>query len=100
VTRKTTNVDIGNGKVRARTRIEGDACEQGTFEARHSQYTLLSAIGATPDLTACALVAFEKLTMYHNGTSWVVEAEAIVDDPQGLLNASTPTNSAGIALRS
>lgn len=82
------NVDIGNHQVRAKVFIRANPCAVTAPESKFRQYELLRALGEVPELTYCAYQPFERLVIYHDGLSWIADAEAIVEDPQGTLNAS------------
>lgn len=82
--RRTNNVNIGEGKVRATVRLEGEECSQDTFEARFYQAQMLKVIHDSPALLECAMAPFQTLRMFHDGAKWVIEAEAIVDAPPSL----------------
>jgi hypothetical protein len=51
----------------------------------YQQHYLLETISLDPALTYCGLAPFETLKIYHNGTAWVADAEAIVT--KGFLDA-------------
>lgn len=76
--RVTADVTVGEGKKKSRVRLTSVPCAPGTVEARVEQYRLLRNVADLPDLTHCGLEPFEKLTMYHDGQAWVIEAEAVV----------------------
>jgi hypothetical protein len=77
--RTSSRIPIQDDKIRYRVTIEGEEFSRGTQESRIEQFRLLMAIAEDPGLTACGMGDFHKLTMLHNGTRWVIEAEAIVD---------------------
>ena len=66
-----------------------DPCRIGAPESKIRQYQLLQAIAEMPDLTTCATESFQTLHVYHDGTAWVAEAEAVVSDPTGAINSRT-----------
>jgi hypothetical protein len=82
VKRTTSSVPIGTTQKRNKTKIESDECVVGTQEARFAQFDLLQRLAEQPDLSSCGGVDFQKISMYHNGKSWIVECEAVVDGPQ------------------
>lgn len=84
--RSFSKVTIGEGIVRHRTRIESDMCEMGTHEARIIQNRLLQDILNNPSVVACGPSAFDKMSISHNGSCWVVETEAVVSDSTGASN--------------
>jgi hypothetical protein len=77
--RKVAETRIGEKLVRYRTRIEDDPSTPG-WEQRQALYRLLGTLIQTPDLLNCGLNAPAKLSIYHSGQSWVVEAEATVEE--------------------
>jgi hypothetical protein len=81
------NTDIGGGQVRAKVYVRSAPCTADAPESKFRQYELLKALAETPELTYCAYQPFERLAIYHDGYSWIADAEAIVNDPQGTLNA-------------
>jgi hypothetical protein len=72
---------ISETHVRYGARIEGDECPPPpSHAARLAQYYMLRTLVDTPDLLNTGPVLFEKMTMVHNGTKWVVEIEALVEE--------------------
>lgn len=71
---------ISDTVTRYRARIESDPCLANTQESRHVQYNLLRTLVDSPDLLACGPVVFERMTMAHTGTRWIVELEARVEE--------------------
>jgi hypothetical protein len=61
-----------------RVLIESEDCEWGTQHCKYVQFELLGYIANDPSVSACGYSEFKKLTMLHNGTKWIVEAEATV----------------------
>jgi hypothetical protein len=79
VNKTSTRTPLQDDKVRFRVVLEGEAYTKGSQESRVDQFRLLKMIAEDPSLTACGMGDFHKLTMTHNGTRWIVEAEAVVD---------------------
>jgi len=88
-----SNVKIDNDKVRSRVRIEDDECLATSPLFRMGAYRLLQTIVDKPELTFCLLSPFERLSVYHNGKSWVVDAEAILEVPPGGIYAEAASDS-------
>lgn len=88
-----SNVIVGEDKVRSRVRIEGDECLNTSQQFKMGAYMLLQIIASQPDLTACLMSPFETLTVYHNGKSWVADAEATVALPPGGVYVEDPSSS-------
>lgn len=82
--RVVSKVKMGGRLVRHRVRLDGDDCPVGAQVRRFQQHQLLRHVADTPDLLICGGLPFEKLAMQHDGTRWVIEAEAIenVTDPE------------------
>lgn len=89
-----SNVKLGDSQIRARVRIEDDECLPTSQYFRMGAYRLLRTIADQPDLTACLLAPFERLTVYHNGKSWVADAEAVVEAPPGGVHVEAAPNAA------
>lgn len=82
--RKTNNVNIGEGQLRATVRLEGEMCDPDTFQYRYYQSEMLRVAHDSPALLECAMAPFQTLRMFHDGEKWIIEAEAIVDIPPSL----------------
>lgn len=89
-----SSVRIGEDKIRARVRIEDDECLDTSPLYRMAAYKLLQVLASQPDLSACLMSPFERLTVYHNGRAWVADAEAIVDVPPGGFYGETSPDTA------
>lgn len=72
---------VSETQIRYRTRIE-DTIESrpGTSDARRRLHFLFQTFADSPDLLNCGPAVPERLSITHSGRSWVVEAEAIVDE--------------------
>lgn len=72
---------IGEDRVRYRTRLE-DSVEvtEGSMEWIARQRAMLEAILHSPELTYCGMSRWHRMTMFHDGNRWVVEAEAILNE--------------------
>jgi hypothetical protein len=68
---------IGDAQVRYRTRLEDDPSVIGSWEARNRLLSLFQTILHSPDLINCGLNFPHRISINHNGTAWVIEAEAI-----------------------
>lgn len=77
--RTISEAKVGDRQVRYRTRIEDDPSSANSWEARRRLLDLLSTVLQSPDLMNCGLNAPQKLSIYHSGQSWVLEAEATVE---------------------
>lgn len=74
------SIRIGKGQVRHSTRVEGEDCEMGSLECWFHQQELLRSIVATPDLIFCGSSRAHKISIFHDGTRWVAQAEAVVNE--------------------
>ena len=81
--RTVSEARVGDKLVRYRTRIEDDSSQAGSWEARQRFLNLLQTLSQTPDLINCGLNLPQKISISHNGESWVVEAEATVEIVEG-----------------
>jgi hypothetical protein len=77
--RTVSEARVGDNQVRYRTRIEDDGSQQNSWEARRKLLDLLGTILQSPDLMNCGFNTPQKLSIYHSGTGWVLEAEATVE---------------------
>lgn len=75
--RTTSKVSIGGEQCRVAVKIESDPCEMGTIEARRAQVAILRALTENIELLNCGFVPFQKLSMKHTGSNWLVEMEAV-----------------------
>lgn len=76
--RLMTKMNVGENLQRIKIFLSTDDCEAGTIQARVHLADLLHNIADQPDLVACGLAPFEVLKIYHDGSRYVAEAEAIV----------------------
>lgn len=86
--RTATKSRITDNRWRHHVRLEGDLCIPGTHASRIVQAFLLEAVAQDLSLVACGGESFEKLSMRHDGERWVLEAEAVIEDP-GTTHAPT-----------
>ena len=77
--RFVTETKVGEHQIRYRTRIEDDPSNQGSDEARVRQYLFMQQLVNTWTLLTCGLQMFQTLRVFHSGTCWVGEAEAVVN---------------------
>lgn len=80
--RKIFKTRLGKDTVRYKTQIIDDLSERGTDSATLRQATLLRTMVDTPGFTLSGPNPFQTLRMYHNGSSWIVELEAEVYEPE------------------
>jgi hypothetical protein len=73
-------VNLNDGRLRARTWVQGEPVEPGTIEYRKARFELLATIVGQPELSYCHGADFEKATMYFDGNAWTAEFEAIVPE--------------------
>lgn len=71
---KRTKIDLEDGSVKHTTRVEGEFCLPGTHDAKVMAYTMLADLSVQHDFTRCGDKPFDSLTMFHDGTKWIVEA--------------------------
>ena len=73
-----SKVRFDDKQVRWKTRITSDPCFPDTFEGRTVLANLLHAIADQPDLVSCGGQRWQTLKIFHDNTSWVFEADAII----------------------
>lgn len=78
--RSVANVKVGETQVRWKVRIEAEPVIQDSQESWESQQRLLQDLVSQPHLLHCGPSRFQKMAMYHNGSCWVVEVEAVTDN--------------------
>lgn len=78
--RITSGIPIGDGETRYRTRLTGDPAPFEEVDPRTGLFTFLRSVVDMPDLVSCGLNTPQKMTIYHNGAAWVIDAEAIAKD--------------------
>jgi len=81
--RIVTSRDLGDGLIRTRVRIEGDACEPDTHLSEQMKQYLLISIADNPHLLTCGTGPFQTFKMFHDNTKWIIEAEATRKTPNG-----------------
>lgn len=74
--RRTFEIQIADNLVRYRTRIDDEPTEEFSAEATVRQFQFMHALLEQPGLLKCGPEPFQKMKLYHSGTSWVVETEA------------------------
>lgn len=67
-----------DGTVVHRTKIESPECDPGTELCNFHQRRLFQMISDRFELTSCGPAPFQKMRVYHDGSRWVLEAEATV----------------------
>jgi hypothetical protein len=80
--RSLTEISIGdhvNPRTRYRLRIEDLPSGKGSMQSRVRLGTLFQTIADQPSLLNCGPATPEKITIHHDGNTWVVEAEAVED---------------------
>ncbi|CAB4127309.1 hypothetical protein UFOVP75_132 [uncultured Caudovirales phage] len=79
--KSTSKVRIDEQKVKYRTRVTGLECDKHTNLGRHLLHEMVQTIYYTQDLLTCGGQMVDKFNVFHDGTRWVFEAEAIVNEP-------------------
>lgn len=77
--RFVTEIPIGENRVRFKTVIRDIPTAKGSEDARMRQYQFLRELGDSFSVLACGMQMFESLKIYHDGNSWVAEAEATAE---------------------
>lgn len=78
--KKLVKTPAGENITRYSVRLDSDECSKGTQLARFLQFEMLRTIATDPSITACGLNDFQTLRMYHDGSKWVIDLEAISAD--------------------
>lgn len=82
--RHLTNTPIGD-HVTKRQRyglvLEDDPSGTNPLEMQTRLLKFLQSVVDQPALMQCGLAYPERFVVHHNGTSWVLQAEAVVDEP-------------------
>lgn len=73
---------VGEHQIRHRTRIEDLPTPEGSEEARVRQFHFVQELAQNWSLLACGMQMFQRLSIYHSGSAWVAEAEAVVEEVQ------------------
>lgn len=77
-----SKVRIGDTLFRYKIKIEDSFSEYGTVHYKARQKAFLRELIDNEGLLTCGVSDFQKMTMFHDGKSWVVEAEAEVEMEQ------------------
>lgn len=73
-----SKVRFDDRNFRWKTKLVSDQCIADSFEGRNVLADMLHAIASQPDLVSCGGQRFETLRVFHDGSCWVFEADAIV----------------------
>jgi hypothetical protein len=75
-TRSVHPTRTGDLSTKYRLKIVDDPSSPGTHEAEQRLISLLRDLADQPTLLMCGPEWPQKVSFYHNGTAWVLEAEA------------------------
>jgi len=67
---------MGGSQFRYTQVYESEYCEEGSIQAKFQQIQMIRTLADTPELQLCGYYPFQKMSMRHNGTNWVMELEA------------------------
>lgn len=73
-----TKIPVGTSEDRYRTVVETDLCTLNTLQSRVVRHELLRYIADDPSFSQCGGFDFQKAKIYHDGTKWIAEFEAVV----------------------
>jgi hypothetical protein len=90
--RRSSTQDIGAGRQRTKVTITSTPCEPEGQQSLAIRQHLMESITYQRKLLQCGFATWQKLRMYHNGESWVVDVEATGDVAGG---TSVPQAQAG-----
>lgn len=79
VSRKTTEVRMGDGATRYSAIIESAPCIPNTLGAQTKIFNLFRLFVDNPALLDCRGHNFETLSVEHTGDAWLVTATATVE---------------------
>lgn len=77
-----SKVRIGDNLYRYKVKLEDSFSEYGTPSYRARQRAFLREIIDNEGLLSCGTSDFQKMSMFHDGKSWVIEAEAEIEMEQ------------------
>jgi len=77
-----STVRLADGKTRARTVLVYEPLPPDSEGQRRARYELLREVAEQPDLSHCQGRPFETLRMYWQGSAWVMELEAEIEEKQ------------------
>lgn len=77
VGRTVRSVKIGENEVRHTVKIQMEATGADGPIGLQAKFDLLRLIAADPAFTTCGYQGFRTLKVWHDGTSWTADAEAI-----------------------
>lgn len=75
--RTVATTQIGTHEERHRVRIEDYPSARDSQESRVRLYALLRELVDVPSLLSCGYSPPQKISFYHSGTAWIIEAEAV-----------------------
>lgn len=70
-------IPVNEVQTRYRLFYESEACEASSVPGRNEQFDILKQLAENPQLCYCGNVLFDTMKIFHNGSCWVVELEAL-----------------------
>jgi len=80
---ETYRVRLTDTDTKVRTILKSPPCVAGSLEARSAANSFFKSLAEDPNLMNCGDRVFQNFKMYHDGTNWVAELEAINTTPKG-----------------
>lgn len=81
--RSVRQIKIGQHSIKHLVTYLSDPCPQEGPESDFHQHELLGQLFNNPALCSCGPCRYQKLTMTHNGSEWMIEMQATVEGPSG-----------------
>ncbi len=75
----TREVNLGESQVRRTVKIDGEECVAGTQGAFKALFSLMGDLINTPGTFVYLQNSPSEVRFFHNGTRWVIEAQAICE---------------------
>lgn len=82
IERSFARTRLAEGQVRYAVTVTGDPCVAGTVESAIRQADMMRMLADQPATTYCGPARWQRLAVCHDGTRWMVEASAIVEEPE------------------
>lgn len=77
-----SKVQISDTETRYLTRVFSDPVAENTHEAYQAQFQFLADLGFHRQISLCGDGPFQRMRMFHDGTCWVAEFEAVRGPPK------------------
>lgn len=92
--KRTKIIPVGTMQTRYLVTLIDDPVTQGDIEKRLRQREFIRTLYENAELMNCGPALFQKMRMFFSGSEWVIELEALVDEPAGARLGNTKSNPA------